>query len=295
MNQLTVRKIEADEHLGKIINPTKPIWERANKHNINIGEIKINLFNWPYDKNYFEHLNKENKSAETITILFLPKDVEIEKLNADQQHVVLHTSKLSHGIWVSIPKCRILGQSPYLDIMIMESKGGDLSLNDFAYHYIEQFLINHSMTLNQTAELAKSCIENHLVQLIVASLEAESSSLKGRGTQSCMKLRRRIKNYIEEHICDPDITPAKISGNCGISVSYLHKLFKMSGTPVCRWIMTKRLELCKARLQEAGYRHISISQIAYDAGFNNQAHFSTKFKEYFGISPRQLRVQAFSE
>ena len=62
-------------------------------------------------------------------------------------------------------------------------------------------------------------------------------------------------------------------------------LFASTGTTVSRYILGQRLALCREALENTSLRDYSITQIAFSYGFNDAAHFSRKFKEYYGISP----------
>lgn len=53
-----------------------------------------------------------------------------------------------------------------------------------------------------------------------------------------------------------------------------------------KWILNKRIEHSKALLRSS---QMSVSDIAYDSGFENPAHFSRVFKEKTGSSPVAFR------
>ncbi len=62
------------------------------------------------------------------------------------------------------------------------------------------------------------------------------------------------------------------------------KLFKE--TPA-KWVMKKRLNLATELL---GNTSLSIADITFECGFENQTHFSRVFKEKLGVSPSQFRM-----
>jgi AraC family transcriptional regulator, exoenzyme S synthesis regulatory protein ExsA len=62
------------------------------------------------------------------------------------------------------------------------------------------------------------------------------------------------------------------------------KLFK--DTPA-KWVMKKRLSLASELLENTS---LSVAEITYECGFENQSHFSRIFKEKMGISPLQFRM-----
>ena len=50
-----------------------------------------------------------------------------------------------------------------------------------------------------------------------------------------------------------------------------------------------RLERCAEWLRQPSWRDISITQIAFRAGFNNATHFGHVFRERYGVAPREWR------
>lgn len=38
-------------------------------------------------------------------------------------------------------------------------------------------------------------------------------------------------------------------------------------------------------------KHLSISEVAYAVGFSNLSHFSSTFKEIFGVSPKEFTAE----
>jgi AraC family transcriptional regulator, exoenzyme S synthesis regulatory protein ExsA len=56
-----------------------------------------------------------------------------------------------------------------------------------------------------------------------------------------------------------------------------------------RWITRKRLRMAADLLQNT---NISIGDISYECGYENQTHFSRVFKEKMGLSPLQYRKKA---
>ncbi|NJO82171.1 MAG: helix-turn-helix domain-containing protein [Blastochloris sp.] len=104
-------------------------------------------------------------------------------------------------------------------------------------------------------------------------------------TGSRQELRGRIQGYIERSLDDPALDPAAVASACGVSVRYLHLIFRETGTTVARYIRTRRLEVCRRELRRGG-RSISITELALRWGFSDVAHLSRAFKAQFGVSPR---------
>jgi len=99
----------------------------------------------------------------------------------------------------------------------------------------------------------------------------------------------RVDAFIETHLADPWLTPAKIASAVGVSVRHLHRLFTVKGHTVSGRIRERRLEQCSADLSDPRLREKTITEIAFLWGFSDSAHFSRLFKSQFGICPYSYR------
>lgn len=98
----------------------------------------------------------------------------------------------------------------------------------------------------------------------------------------------RALRYIETHLGDPELSPRTIAAALGVSLRYVHGLFE-GGPSIGATMLASRLDRCRDALVDPAFRHKSVSEIAYQWGFNDAAHFSRTFKARFGVSPRALR------
>ena len=102
-------------------------------------------------------------------------------------------------------------------------------------------------------------------------------------------LRARIKQYILAHLNNPDLSIDRIAGAMGCSKRYLHQVFAAEGVTIERHIWRLRVEHCCQALAEQGQLEKSISEIAFEWGFNSSAHFSRLFKSEVGVAPTAYR------
>jgi AraC-like DNA-binding protein len=99
----------------------------------------------------------------------------------------------------------------------------------------------------------------------------------------------QIRAFIEEHLADPELSPATIAAAHFISVRYLHKLFETEDTTVADLIRRRRLERCRRDLLDPAQQTRPVSAIAARWGFTDPAHFSRLFRATHGIPPAQYR------
>lgn len=132
--------------------------------------------------------------------------------------------------------------------------------------------------------------------LSIALLDALADHL--RAGQFEMPQRRKIseqrlaevESFIAMHLTDPDISYEKVAASCGISARYLSYLLKASDTTFSELLWKNRLPKAREWLQ-SGTCKFSIHEIAFMSGFKSASHFSRKFKETYGCSPREFRAR----
>lgn len=96
----------------------------------------------------------------------------------------------------------------------------------------------------------------------------------------------RARRFIDAHAAEPLDVAAVASAAC-VSRATLYRLFKPFGG-VAEYLWRARLEVARQRLSDPSLRG-SIGAIAADVGFQSDAHFSRRFSEIYGFSPRNLR------
>ncbi|WP_199547099.1 helix-turn-helix domain-containing protein [Streptomyces sp. N35] len=165
--------------------------------------------------------------------------------------------------------------------------GSDNPLAGLAYTYFSQLAV--SDRLHQAAH-AHSVVEPS-VELLRALLTTQhgESSLTAAPLEAT--LGRRITQYIQRHLADPDLSAARIAAAHDISVRHLYAVLARSGISLGDWIRTRRLAACRRELAGPNGRLRTIAAIGRSWGFTDATHFSKAFKRAYGISPRAWREQ----
>lgn len=101
--------------------------------------------------------------------------------------------------------------------------------------------------------------------------------------------KSRILSFIQANLHDPNLNARSIAKSVGLSTRYVYQLFEDESTSLMKWIWNKRLEQCRQQISSPAMRNKSISEIAYDWGFSDAAHFSRAFKAIYGQTPRDCR------
>lgn len=102
------------------------------------------------------------------------------------------------------------------------------------------------------------------------------------------KLYARINETLFQHIEDPDFSILQLSQEVGISRVHLNRKMKL------RYGMSPTIFMKTFRLKQAAYllanNKVSISEVVYRVGFSSHSYFTTAFREYFGMSPKEFVV-----
>jgi AraC family transcriptional regulator len=100
--------------------------------------------------------------------------------------------------------------------------------------------------------------------------------------------KRRVLDLLGQRL-DGDLRLSKLAEECGLSVSHFARSFKKSfGVTVHRYLILKRVERSKQLLTDSP---MSLSMIALQSGFSDQAAFSRTFGAFVGTSPAKWRNQ----
>lgn len=128
------------------------------------------------------------------------------------------------------------------------------------------------------------------LELITTCLQANISRPASKARQDIFD---EIKSFILKNLELPGIGPCMIADKFSISTRYLHLLFAEKGISVSHWILDQRLEQCRRQLVHTDHYRRSITNIAFQWGFNDSAHFCKVFKKKYGITPSEYQKRHF--
>ncbi|OZI72382.1 AraC family transcriptional regulator [Bordetella genomosp. 12] len=133
----------------------------------------------------------------------------------------------------------------------------------------------------------------HLIDLIVLFLvQSQAGQASAQDSSVSLAHRERVLAYMRQHLSDTTLTPARIGQACGLSVSYLHRVFQRADLGVESQLYELRLAHCQRLLRDPAHAHRSIAELAYLSGFAHAAHFSRVFRQRCGMTAREFRAQS---
>ena len=96
----------------------------------------------------------------------------------------------------------------------------------------------------------------------------------------------RVLNYINKHL-DDDLSLEQLSGIAHFSAYHFHRIFsQVVGESLKEYIRRRKTQRAIFQLN---LKEQSITEIAFDAGFQSTEAFSRHIKKQFGASPRDIR------
>lgn len=127
-------------------------------------------------------------------------------------------------------------------------------------------------------------IANHIFSYLFSNSKIKTSKNNFKKDEKF----KAIIEYINNNYASPDITINEISKKFFFNVSYISRFIKSeTGMSPKKLIISLRMKKALELLKNENY---TISEIADKLGYKNQFYFSKEFKEYYGVSPINYKI-----
>jgi len=212
-------------------------------------------------------------------------------------------AEIPAGYWAALTGC---------DNPVEVERGGEVLSLSFAAEHLSRSLLSQIHSRNfavqpisgaahMCVELIRSCLRQEeplggsvadalgdsAIELAKLALIEQFCTRRGETVRETV--RGRIQSYIRRNLADPELTIERIAERMQCTKRYLHKVFSDEDETLSQYIWSQRLELCRSHLSRQELASRSITEIAFDCGFSNAAHFSRSFRARFGECPRTYR------
>ncbi len=285
----------------------------------------LHLTQWAIQNITFSHLNFdfaesshtfELRSPNSIALLFVFKGM-ICLRQLDEKREVRCSDGTHQVVSLGYQSCTIVAEGPRLQALIIciererfraiADKCPDLwsALDERSEPHVLQELFPSVLYLDIPLQTClQQLLHCHLpaayrdlyqeakvMELIALQSASWEQSLQKRPIHSKTEYdRERIlfaKEYLLKHMAMPP-TLAKLALVSGINEFKLKNGFReMFGNSVFAYLAEARLALAQSMLIEGSK---TVTEIAFELGYSSLQHFSSRFKERFGVTPRQLRL-----
>lgn len=97
------------------------------------------------------------------------------------------------------------------------------------------------------------------------------------------RLLERVRKVVLGQLANPDLSVEYIAKEIGVSRSHLQRRLKVAANMnPSEYIKKERMRHAEMMLST---KDVAVSEVAYATGFSTLSHFSTCFREHFGMSP----------
>lgn len=125
------------------------------------------------------------------------------------------------------------------------------------------------------------------LEMFIVFLYTKVFNMTKKEDEGSLGVASRIKEYIEEHYKDPDLTIEDAAEFVGLSAPYVSTLFKKSmDQGFSQYLLEYRLEKSRVLLEES---NDIIKDISSAVGFGTYNHFAKAFRRHYGLSPSKYR------
>jgi AraC-like DNA-binding protein len=135
------------------------------------------------------------------------------------------------------------------------------------------------------AQLASATVQ--LVRALVASSIPDNAQARDVVVETQFVT---VVAYLRQHLREPSLTPKRIAAANHISVRQLYKLWSTEETSLNDWVLRERLEAARTELAAPDLLHFTIEAISRRSGFIDSSHFSRRFRNAYGMTPREWRL-----
>lgn len=112
---------------------------------------------------------------------------------------------------------------------------------------------------------------------------------KETSEQLYIRMINKTEDYIEQHLSD-SIVLSDLAKNVHLSEFHFHRIFKEYSSETIKEFVT-RVKLERAAIFLCVTTSLSLTEIAFNYGYNDGSSFSRSFKKHFGSSPSIYRKQ----
>jgi AraC-like DNA-binding protein len=150
-------------------------------------------------------------------------------------------------------------------------------------------MVHHVSTMRQSNDFLLAELEQALtVSLLSHADHSCSPLLHARSPDPAPWQIRRVEEYIEANL-DKPFEIEKAASLTGCAARTIYRAFRRHrGCSPAEFSKRRRLAKALAMLRNPP-RELSVTEVAYQCGFNDLSHFSRDFSRAFGASPSAIR------
>ncbi len=159
----------------------------------------------------------------------------------------------------------------------------------FLSNFFEAFRMNYLVFTEESEKENEEQAENE---------KSENYKEASIDEQRIAELADRLNHLVKSQSLyrDPNLNLARLAAHLKIPSYLLTQVLRFGlNTNYYEYISELRIEDVKTKMLSLQYKHLSIIEIAYSAGFNSKSSFNVAFKKQTNMTPKQFRQQYTSQ
>ncbi len=166
---------------------------------------------------------------------------------------------------------------------LFRAHGAETGLGKVFWDFLKNVFKESDAIDPQCESSVASAVEGMLMQLL------STLSVVHTPTPVTQDVKSLILQHINDNLHDPELSLESMAHALGTTKRTLHRAFVHENESISERIWRVRIERCQAVIEHAS-TDWSITDLAFSHGFKDAAHFSRRFKQLAGVSPRAYQA-----
>jgi AraC-like DNA-binding protein len=185
-----------------------------------------------------------------------------------------------------VPKAAVEAEFPDAESVHGRLIGHDSPLARTIFHQV--VALNRELATMDAQEAAGAL--QACSRLLVAAFRQQSRLSEGARAAARVLMLSEVRRYVEANLHRPELTPSSVVEALQLGRATLYRGFEHAGG-LGAYIRNRRLREAAADLVK--YPQLQVIDIAYGLGFKSASDFTRAFRRAYGMSPQDMRAQAF--
>lgn len=160
---------------------------------------------------------------------------------------------------------------------------------------LSRAVVENGGSENTVYEMTDSSLHNisnvkdltELSYMLLEVLDMFCNAAFSKYNKSDVPALKRALEYIDKHY-SANVCLEEVAENVGLNAAYFSTLFKKElGVNFSKYLTEKRIEAAKDMLKNT---NAPLIEIAMSLGYENQSYFSSVFKKYCNMTPKEYRL-----
>lgn len=229
---------------------------------------------------HLQHRGSSRQVQEGAAIELEPGDFSLCRAHSPY---ILDVSTGNDMLVLEMPREQLIDRIPALNNLINVAFSGRNTsarlLHDFMLSLWRQGDQSHADPLWQQN------VADILLDLLALAVQGQQAQ---QPAQYDTPLGARVIAFIRHQLTDPALRTSTIADALGVTPRTIQNVFASMTTTPTAYILERRLERASELLAAPG-RMRSITEIAFECGFNDSAYFARCFRQRFGVTPSEFR------